>query len=325
MAFELPVEKTTSPRRPTLLYFIRKQGLFVSKSFDGETIAEDPTPSLIPVRFQAPYGITRDSAKAGWWISDKAANSVHYLKFSLDDSSPLAIREHEILQLPRLGLHSPCMIDHDSGHGLLIACYGYTSKCGLLQYNEKLWRILTPACSRLAVTHACWLSNGGYCFVSRDDSILWLCPESECSPRPVTITGRVRAASAQSGPLSRLRLRYVQGLHFCKKTNELLIADANLGCIYSVDLKHQTFHVRVGRPTVSDSSYVANVKPGSADVWLGTIRGVTKDFAGRPVWIDGESGQVLFLSEGQIATAGTALPVGVNCGVQGTGMGWAFR
>lgn len=272
--------------------------------------------------FEAPYGLAFDPLNSQLWVSDKSRNALFRLSIQrrIHEENFGAWAVQERVEVPEV--RCPCMLDYAAERGLLVGCYGIGHLWGaVMRFDGQVWQRLTAPDFRHKVTHCVWLPGGGYCFVTRRDSVLWVADELEAPPRALTLPGNRRLLSPESGPLSNLRLRYVQGLVYSRRRQALLVADASLGAIYEVNLKSSSYRVVCGRPTLSDSSFAARLQPGSGHGWLGAIRALAEDEEGQVLWLDGECGNLWRVAgEQRIELVGSALPEGCRLGVMGCGM-----
>ena len=280
--------------------------------------ADLPETRVSQRRYFSPYGIAYDSAREGFWLADKLNASIWFLTASADAMPNSLIAEKEY----RHGsLSEPCGLDFHPRNGLLIGGYGDSTlgtPGGVFQLADDRLTPLVQFATRERVTHCCWLPDGGFCYVTRSDSILWHCPEPGQAARPLTLRGE-RMLCPDSGPLGQLRLRYVHGLVYSPLQQCILIADAALGAIYKVDLRHEEFSLYFGRPTLGHSNSIADVRD-DPNVWLGRIAAMAEDTDGSIVWLEGSRGNWFRFRENRIEAMGPALPGGqggplLGCGV----------
>lgn len=267
------------------------------------------------VTLRAPYGLAVDQDSRCLWIADKYRHCL----MRLDCAQPS--REPFIMDLPQAA-YGPCMLDYALEYGLLVGCYGISAESGaVLALTHSGWVRITPPDFSGRVTHCCWLSEGACCFVTRDDSLLWL-KESPGAPAVrLTLPGNQRTLTAEFGALETLRLRYVQGLLFSKTRGTLLVADASLGAIFEINLRAKRFRVLAGVPTLTDSTYRSNFEGGSTAVCLGPIRALAEDLEQRLVWLDGASGHLYRLESNVATDLGSMMPKQdkfrmLGCGLQ---------
>lgn len=301
----------------SFVYCLREQGGIAFKTKQRESCPLWPRVAGLAEnspRLRSPYGLAFDETGKTLWVADKHAHTIW--RFAFNGSS---LESHGAIRLQKA--NGPCMLDYQPECGLLIGCYGVSSERGaVLRLKGDAAVPLTPMdfCGR--VTHCCWLPDGGYCYVTRDDSVLWRQEAEDAPAVPLTLPGNARILSPENGRLEKLRLRYVQGMYFSKKRNALMVADASLGAIFALHLDQGEFRLVAGKPTLSDSTYKADVQAGDPSVWLGPIRALSEDREGCLVWLDGESGQLMRLSNGGIEILGPAVPGRERSRLLGCGM-----
>ena len=280
-----------------LVYCHRRQGNVLCRESNGTLrVLFGKNAAGISPKFTAPYGIAADHARQGVWISDKHSNTIWFAKFANSHANLWSSENFQFEKFTHHAMRAPCMVDVHPSQGTLVACYGTTSEPGaLIRFDGKVWEDITVENFKEKITHCCWWPDGGYSYVTRSDSVLWHCEGVGAVPRALTISGNNRMLSPTSGPLEKLRLRYVQGLRYSLHRDGLLIADASLGAIYFVDLKSGSYFVVAGKPTITNSEQRALLSSGRADVWLGPIRGIAEDSSGRILILDGERGSLYLL------------------------------
>ena len=305
-----------------LVYCHRRQGTILFRESNGQLrVLLGKNASEGSPQFFAPYGIAVDQGRHGFWISDKQANAVWFAKFSISDMGAWSYERFQFERFVHNAMRAPCMVDVHPSLGLLTACYGTTAEPGgLIRYDGNVWEDITVENFRDKITHCCWWPDGGYSYVTRSDSVLWHCEGFGAAPRALTLSGNNRMLSPISGPLEKLRLRYVQGLRYSVHRDGLLIADASLGAIYFVDLKNGSYFVVAGKPSITDSEQQALLSTGRSDLWLGPIRGITEDTLGRILILDGEQGFLYLLeNSGELKEIET-FSRELSKGILGTGM-----
>lgn len=319
----------------TLIYCLRNQRQIAARLPGGEVVSvvhsgqqieggNDDSDRLV---LAMPYGVAVNNSWGQLWIADKHRNVIWALGLGLSKGNSTngqryAVTDAEAIPTPMRG---PCMLDWDGERGLLAAFYGECgSPGGVARYSDGEWETLTPEEFRGFVTHCCWLPDGGYCFVSRSHSLLYIARKPGQEPCPVTAPGNVRKLCPPEGDLEQLRLRYVQGLRYAPGKGVLLAADASLGAIFEIDLAKNRYRCVAGRPVLQESGAKALVSPGNKAVWLGPVRAVEADSKGDVVWLDGESGRLLKLGQRQdISLLGPGIPDGLAARTAGAGMVFA--
>jgi hypothetical protein len=300
-----------------ILFCLRDMAIIAARLPNGKVIPVVTNDGLgASPLLKNPYGIAWDSAQRRFWVADKGQSAVWQFHVDIE-----TLRFTNAVALDLGSFHAPCMLDWHPKFGLLAGCFGVPGAPGAVAlYDGGSWRNLMPPEFKGAVTHCCWLPNGGFCFISRSDCVLWVAEGPGVQPSPRTIPGKARRLSPVSGSLRQLLLRYVQGLCFSKRRNAILVADASLGAIYEVNLNDGKYALLAGKPLLSDSFSQANLQSGRADVWLGPIRAIAEDSEGRVLFLDGETGRLLRVSAGGLEILGNALLENHSGRVAGTGM-----
>lgn len=276
----------------TLLYCVRDPASVVARLTDGRTVnVVSANQTGHPLPLSIPYGVAMDVSRGGFWVSDKGSRAVWFVETECSGRDIKVGKTECHMVEPARG---PCMLDVDEKRGLLVGCFGESGEPGAVaQYSSKgKWKSLSASSFTGCVTHCCWIDGGGYCFVNREDSVLWHASSLSADAKPLTLSGRFRRLSEESGQLSSLRLRYVQGIFYSRGRKRLIVADASLGTIYGIDLKRQRYEVVAGLPTISDSRMRAGLTSGPGKRFLGPIRGVAENKSGELVFLEGEGGCV---------------------------------
>lgn len=269
------------------------------------------------------YGLAVDEKRGGLWLSDKSKQTLSFVKAEVAEGDELLFSEVESHTADCL--RAPCMLDLDVARGLLVGCFGAPSDeraGGVALYDGKSWQEITPEGMPQRVTHCCWLPDGGYCFVSRLNSSIWRAAEPGEEPVQVVGGTRRKVLCPAEGPLTHLRLRYVQGLIYSRSRKALIVADGSLGAIFEVDLNKSGYRVLVGEPRLVHKGCSANLESGSPDVFLGAIRGLSERPNGELVWLDGEQGRLFSYSpkKKEIKGEGSAFADGRVAAMSGAGL-----
>ena len=248
-----------------------------------------------------PYGITYDPGSNHIWLADKLNNKLWRLSISinrLNSSHVDAVAFNSPLVV------EPCSIDYSPLYGLLIACYGSESCNGkLIRYFEGNWTSLAFEIAD-RFTHCCWLPRGGYCFITRSDTRLWIAEDIASRPEPFSMPTR-SFGGPLSGELRELRLSYVQGLCYSISKNAVFIADPNLRKIFQVCLNEKTYFALEG-------------KNGPLP---GEFRGITGDLEKNIVWINGENGELFRITAwNEVESLGNGVENTADYGIVGVGM-----
>lgn len=303
--------------KDTLIYCLRKQRLIVARIPSGAKLVlggDERGEAPFSNNYFEPYGVAYDSTRGGFWVADKAESELWFMEFS---GSPLRLEPKEKLKFAARKL---CALDFHPDHGLLVGCYGCrATPGGVLWLKGAEHRFLTQDDKAAPVSHVQWLPDGGYCYVARDTSMLWVAKSLDDAARPLTAPS-ARVLCPDRGLLDKLRLRYVQGTHYSRKRKTLLIADASLGAIYEVNLIENSYSVLLGSPAISDSTFKADLQDGASGRWLGTVRALAEDGGGRITFVDGETNRLFaFDGNSSIKSLGSLMPDGSFC--YGSGMG----
>jgi hypothetical protein len=300
----------------TFVYSLRAQGVVAARTGDEEPrVLASRGGAVFGVSYAEPYGLAYGEGKKTLWVADKPNHAVWALRIPASGSATVKEKLHSA------EARGPCMLDVHSKHGLLVGCYGDCVGGGSVsQHDGERWTRVTPADFRDRVTHCCWLPDGGYCYVTRSDSVLWYAKGLLAPAVPLTQPGK-RELSPPAGPVGQLRLRYVQGLRYSTNREALLVADASLGAIYQVDPTNSTFELLVGRPALSDSTLRTDLsRDPRSDTWLGPVRALVEDEKGRVLWVNGEDGVLYAFAGGKVTSLGSLLPEGCEPPLVGSGL-----
>jgi len=277
---------------PVLFYCRRAQREFAAFDSSGVSIPIDM--SLIREQkewserdFQ-PYGVATDEANGSLWYANKYDDTLWNVRVEYGDS--LQLVPERILRFPR-EFCQPCGMDI-SDAGLLVACFGFQSIAAsifLISKSGEPHKIGTDSSKENTFSHCIFLPDGNIAYVARLDMSLWTNDLDGRNPRRVSAV-RNGNTPANEGKLSDLAFQYVQGLYWSSSRQSLLISDASLGCIFEAFPNSNSYRVIAGVPAITDSTWLARLKPGTAERWLGPIRGLTENDKGEIVFLDGETG-----------------------------------
>lgn len=285
----------SAPVGKSIIFSLRREAKLVAyqagQGFTPIEIKPSKRPFTDP-NFE-PYGIAFDAAKSELWVGDKWNSALWQMELKYTnnriDLIPKAEFRSELMS-------QPCAIDFDSQHGILVACFGRTcgSHGGVSVLNNGRWSRLWGGGLGQSVAQACWLPDGGFSFVHYYGSVLCAVPTTtkppvECSLRDQRTLGR------QTGKLPELRLRYVQGLTYSKSQKRIIVSDGSLGAIYEVDYLGGAYRLLAGKPTLTDTSFSSELKPGPSNQWLGRIRAAFEDAFGHLIWLDGSTSRLFKL------------------------------